>query len=370
MIPPVAEFPSYKSLTLLSRLLLQPRQCDPSSRETTELKRDLLGLRRHEFDDILALAHSHHVVVRWLQVFLRLMREEQSATRTEWAEDALAAERAGIATAIFFLHEICAAFQQRGHDVTVIKSLDHWPDRGSDLDLYTNAGLDDVCRLMKECFDAGIALRSWGDRLANKWNFYVPELPEPVEIHVGRLGQTGEQLMIASALPHRAREVHLAGYGFLVPSISDRVMIHSLQRMYRHFNFRLCDVVDTAALTDSGAIDFANLRSLAGAAGIWEGVATFLQIVSDYSMSYRGAGLDLPKFVKDAARFGGEVVFYDRGYLRVPIMPQSALLYGSQLARVLGRGELHIGARLCLLPWLATAAAAKQRLTGSDKGIW
>ena len=92
--------------------------------------------------------------------------------------------------------------------------------------------------------------------------------------------------------------------------------------------------------------------------------------MSDYVKSYRGAGLDLPKFVRDAARFGGEDVFYNRGYLRVPIMPQSARLYGSQLARVLGRGELHNGARLCLLPWLATAAAAKQRLTGSDKGIW
>ena len=318
-------------------MLLQPRHGDSSSpvKDAAEAQ-DLLSLCRHEFDDILALAHSHHVVVRWLEVFLRLIREEQNATRAEWAEDALAAERVRIATAIFFLHEICAAFQERWHDVTVIKSLDHWPDRGSDLDLYTNAELDDVCQLMKERFDARIAERSWGDRLANKWNFHLPELPEPVEIHVGRLGQTGEQLLIASALPHRARKVRLGGYGFQVPSVSDRLMISTLQRMYRHFNFRLCDVVDTAALADAGAIDFANLRSLACAAGIWEGVATFLQIVSDYTMSYRGTGLDLPNFVRDAARFGGDVVFYRRGYLRVPILPQSARLYGSQLARCAG----------------------------------
>jgi hypothetical protein len=140
--------------------------------------------------------------------------------------------------------------------------------------------------------------------------------------------------------------------------------------MYRHFYFRLCDVVDTAALSDAGGIDFVNLRSLAERAGIWEGVATYLTIVSDYVESYRGSGLNLPSFVTSSARFRGDAIYYKRGFLRVPIMPQSVRLYGSQLARVFARGELHNGARLSLLPWLATAAAVGQKLTGSDKGVW
>jgi hypothetical protein len=51
-------------------------------------------------------------------------------------------------------------------------------------------------------------------------------------------------------------------------------------------------------------------------------------------------------------------------------MPQSVRLYGSQLAALLHKRELHSGARLSLLPWLATAAAVGQKITGSDKGIW
>jgi hypothetical protein len=74
--------------------------------------------------------------------------------------------------------------------------------------------------------------------------------------------------------------------------------------------------------------------------------------------------------VVNAARFGGEKVYYAKSFLRVPIMPDSARLYGSQLVGTLGRGELHSGARLSLLPWLATAAVVGQRITGSDKGIW
>jgi len=54
----------------------------------------------------------------------------------------------------------------------------------------------------------------------------------------------------------------------------------------------------------------------------------------------------------------------------VPIMPQSASLYGLQLSGMIRKGELQNSARLTLLPWLATAAAVGQKITGSDKGIW
>ena len=71
-------------------------------------------------------------------------------------------------------------------------------------------------------------------------------------------------------------------------------MISTLQRMYRHFYFRLCDIIDSASLADNGAIDYDDLRNSATAAGIWEGVATYLVIVSDYVRHYRGRGSGSP----------------------------------------------------------------------------
>jgi hypothetical protein len=223
---------------------------------------------------------------------------------------------------------------------------------------------------MRTRFDAQLAPRSWGDRLANKWNFMIPGLPEAVEIHMGRLGQTGEHVAMASHLAKRSRSVVIEDYVFRVPAASDRLMISTLQRMYRHFYFRLCDIVDSAALVETGAIDYEDLRSSAIAADIWEGVATYLAIVSDYMSRYRGYGLSLPRMVIETARFGGDEIYYGKSYLRVPIMPQSAKLYVSQLAGLLRKRELQSGARLSLLPWLATAALVGQKITGSDKGIW
>ena len=372
-MPTTTQFPKRKSLVLLSHLLLphEGNVASPLARDSNaELKLELLHLRQDEFDDMLALANLNHVVVRALETFLSMMREADDEIRAEWAARALEAEHTRISTALRFLHEICAVFIERIYGVAVIKSLDHWPDFGSDLDLYTTASPKSVTALMIGRFYAEVEARSWGDRLANKWNFKLPGLRESVEIHVGRLGQTGEQETVASSLLQRSRQISVGGLAFRVPSVSDRIMISTMQRMYRHFYFRLCDVIDTASLADKRAIDYRELRSLAEAAGIWPGVATYLSIVSDYVRDCRGFGLELPHFVVSAARFGGDRIYYARGFIRVPIMPQSAALYGSQLAGILGKRELRNGARLSLLPWLATAAVIGQKLTGSDKGIW
>lgn len=365
-----AQYPSQQSLILLSRLLFQDRDPQHVRAGKAELKAEIQKMTRPEFDDLLELAQLNHVVIRGLEVVRELAREEGDGTRAEWAEGALSAERARVANAVHFLHEICAAFEESGYPVAVIKSLDHWPDLGSDLDLFTGATPEEVCGLMKKRFGALTEPRSWGDRLACKWNFMVPGLPEAVEVHVGRLGQTGEQVEIASSVLKRTRQVDAGGQMFRVPSISERLMISTLQRMYRHFYFRLCDIMDSGELADTGAIDYEDLRRAATNAGIWKGVATYLKIVSDYVKTYRGAGLSLPQLVVADAQFGGSEVYYARGFIRVPIMPQSARLYTSQLADVFGKGELQNGVRLSLLPWLATAAVVGQKLTGSDKGIW
>jgi len=320
-----------------------------------------------QLDDLLALANSNHVVMRGLEAFRQTAGDNANA---EWAAVALAAEQARIDNAISFLRGICDAFEAEGYDVTVIKSLDHWPDLGSDLDLYTNTEPSDVLRLMRQRFQAEIAPRSWGDRLANKWNFVIPGLPEAVEIHMGRLGQTGEQIAIATSLARRARVVQVGKHMFRVPAVSDRLMISTLQRMYRHFYFRLCDIVDSASLSETSAIDYEDLRTSAKAAGIWEGVATYLVIVSDYVRHYRGDGLDLPSFVRASAQFGADKLTFRKDFLRVPILPESASLYAAQLTTLLRNRELMSSARLSLLPYLATAAAVGQKITGSDKGIW
>jgi len=333
-----------------------------------ELVRMIAGYEPQDFEELWALANSHHVIMRALPRLHQVLRE-QGNPNAEWAEHALKKEQARIDNALLSLTPICDALHSVG-DVIVMKSLDHWPDLGNDLDLYSNAKSADIVAVMQDRFQAKPDERSWGDRLANKWNFVVPGLPELVEVHVGRLGQTGEQVAITHSLVTRSSAVQFGSHTFIVPAAEDRIVISTLQRMYRHFYIRLCDILDNGRLMEAGAVDYAYLKTLGQSAGLWDGLATYLVIVNEYMKSYRGEGISLPAFVTRAARFGNERVSFRRRFLRIPIFPQAAGLYVSEWERLLRNGELQNTLRLSLSPGLAAAAAVEMKLTGSGKGIW
>jgi hypothetical protein len=162
----------------------------------------------------------------------------------------------------------------------------------------------------------------------------------------------------------------IGDYIFPMPAPEERIIVATLQRMYRHFYFRVCDMVNSARLVELRMLDYDELQRAADSGGIWPGVATYLKIVSDYVRQYRGTGLDLPHMVLDAARFGGERLFVLRRFLRIPIMPQGAGLYTIQVAATALRGDVPAALRLSLLPPLAATAAVAFRITGNDKGIW
>lgn len=316
---------------------------------------------------LLVLAQSNHVVMR---AFAPLAQDPANPELAKWAQGAIAEERQRIDNALTFLHHICEELEQGGCATTVMKSLDHWPDLGSDLDLYTTADERRVVHIMLNRLGAHIEPRSWGDRLANKWNFAVPGLPESVEVHAQRLGQTGEHMAMAKRFVTRRVPKTVNGLTFLVPAAEERVIVATLQRMYRHFYFRVCDIVNTAGLLETNQLDFNELEKASDLGGVWPGVATYLAIVRDIVRQYRGSALELPQQVLAAARFGGEVIVARGKFLRVPILPHGADLYTRQVTSTALRGDVPATLRLSLLPYLASAAAVAFRLTGSDKGIW
>jgi hypothetical protein len=317
---------------------------------------------------LLSIADANHVVIRAFRVIAG--QTDASEELVSWAKIVVANEERRVDNALTFLHHICEELEQAGCATTVMKSLDHWPDLGSDLDLYTTADERQVSRVMLNRLGAHTEARSWGDRLANKWNFTVPGLPESVEVHAQRLGQTGEHIQIARRFVTRRVPRTVNGLTFLVPSPEERVIVATLQRMYRHFYFRVCDIVNTAGLLEGGTLDSVELKKAADLGGIWPGAATYLKIVCDYVRKYRGIAVDLPAAVLSAAPFGGEVVRARGKFLRVPIMPNGADLYTRQVTQTALRGDVPATLRLSLLPYLASAAAVAFRITGSDKGIW
>ena len=345
------------------KLTLRPT----SAADVFPLLTSLTPEQRQEFVD---LADSNHVVVRAFEVINRVAGNRGDSQLQAWAVEVLTRERARIANALSHLEQVCNVLEEEDCPAVVMKSLDHWPDLGNDLDLVSTGKKANIVGVFSKRFGAKIEARSWGDRLACKWNFALPGLPEAIECHIGRLGQMGEHIALAQRFIDRRMMTSLCGHKFYVPAPEERIFAATLQRMYRHFYFRVCDILNAAALVESGKIDFPELRAAAIAAGIWPGVAGFLKIVSDYVQRYRGSGLSLPVWLLADATVGGDKIYTRARFLRLPIMPYGARLYTQQITQTAFRGDVPATFRLSLLPPLASAAAVAFRITGSDKGVW
>jgi len=350
-------------LDALFSLTLSPVQVGTA----VSLAASLTPAERAEF---LSLADSHHVTVRALTTLIERCDGNGHSELATWAEGAIDNERSRISTALVYLQQICEELEVANCPTTVMKSLDHYPDLGNDLDLYTTAREKAICKAMTEKFNAHIEPRSWGDRLANKWNFSISGLRESVEVHVQRLGQTGEHTRLSRRFVTRRVMKVVEEKTYYVPAAEERIIVATLQRMYRHFYFRVCDIVNSAAIVESGDLDFQELKRSTEEAGIWPGVATYLTVVSDHIKRYRGIPLALPEFVLTSARFGGNEIKPRARFLRVPVVPYGAALYTHQVTHAAARGDVPATFRLTLLPYLASAAAVAYRVTGSDKGVW
>jgi hypothetical protein len=323
--------------------------------------------QRREF---VELADANHVVIRVFEVLNRVAGNRGDGKVQAWAMESLANERARIANALSHLETVCNALEEAGCPTVVMKTLDHWPDLGNDLDLVSTGKREKIVEVFTKRFGARMEARSWGDRLACKWNFSLPGLPESIETHVGRLGQTGEHVGLAHRCIDRRVCLRINGHQFFVPAPEERIFAATLQRMYRHFYFRVCDILNAAGLVESGKVDFLELRTAAAMAGIWPGVASFLKIVSDYVQRYRGTGIDMPEGIAVDATVGGDKIFQRARFLRIPVIPYAARLYTRQITQAAFSGNVPATLRLSLLPPLASAAAVAFKITGSDKGVW
>jgi hypothetical protein len=308
---------------------------------------------------LLQLAHLHHVAFRVFEPIA------SCSELSEWDFPALHRHHGQTVT---FTAAICRALEQAACPAMAIKSTDHWPDLGNDFDLFTTGNPDTVHRVLKEKFHAEIMSQSWGDRLACKWNFRIPGLMPLIEIHVGRLGQTGELTRYGHELIERRQSRTFGGTQLWVPAREDQIVLTTLQRLYRHFFYRICDFTDTlAAMADS--LDFEQLRLIAKRHALWQGVATHLHLVSEYTGHYTGSAPALPAFVRKSARFGIERLYPHAGYLRLPLFPQGATLWGTQVIKTWHRRNRSGALRLGLLPPLAAAASASYKATGRER-VW
>src|SRR5947208_2008749 len=157
----------------------------------------LISLTPQQRQDFVELADSNHVVIRAFEVLNRVAGNRGNADIQVWAVDILTKERARISNALNHLEAVCNALEEEGCPAVVMKTLDHWPDLGNDLDLVSTGAKAKIVNVFTKRFGGKIEARSWGDRLACKWNFSIPGLPESIDRKSTRLNSSHQIISYA-----------------------------------------------------------------------------------------------------------------------------------------------------------------------------
>jgi hypothetical protein len=284
--------------------------------------------------------------------------------------EAVCADRERILVCLDFLSKICSELEAAGARVVVFKTLDHWPDFGNDLDLFVSGDEELVRSVLRDEFHGAGQLRSWGDHLAHKWSFRIQGCPADVELHINRLGQAGEHSELAARFITRRRYLMVEGHSLPVPAPEERVIAATLQRMYRHLYFRICDIVNLAHLLQNDEIDWEDLALAADMGGIRPGVTGCLELVVDYANHYLPEPLSLPAQWQFTGGWDARKLYAQGQFLHIPFLPNGAGLFCRQFAHTLTRGNFDATVRLSLLPPLASVAALASAVTGSNGRIW
>src|SRR6204780_610025 len=315
----------FETLAVLHLHALAPAgQRGETSLQMQEALQRLQHMSKEELSDLLRFAELQRVYLRTLRLLAKWGMADAVGQCLYPLEELTSAEQLKIEYALSALQKVVLALELTGHSPVVVKTLDHFPDIGSDLDLFIAASEADTVRTMQSELRAEPQPQSWGDRLAHKWNFRIPGLPQLVEIHVGCLGQTGEQDTLPLHLEETSVVRDIGACSFRVPAPEEQVTLATLQRMYRHFYIRLTDLLNLTGLVRAGRLDFTRLRASTQRWSIWPGVATLLKITSDYNQRLGTGPLPLPEFVVRSARFGAEKTYVGKQFLRVPMLPQGS----------------------------------------------
>ena len=294
---------------------------------------------------VLRVCRSNLILVRALTRLQRLGTPLAPSTL-----EALAEEQSRVEAGIRLISEVSDLLTGEGFDFMVIKTMDHYPDQGHDIDVFIADGLDRFEESLAKRFSFNSASRSMCDHLAGKMNFRIEDAT--LEVHSQVLGQVGEHKKLPAEMLRLRQRDSVEGQTLFVPSPEGRILLAILQRMYRHFNFRICDIVNLIGLLEDESTDRSLLQNLASSAGLGHGVVAGLAMV-------RALAEDLGLRLSEAESWGAHTeppdrLVFQRGFFRFSLSkvvpPTYARLFGSSLKRASVRQASRLTVLLTLLP--------------------
>jgi hypothetical protein len=313
------------------------------------------AIERIDWDELLRVARRNFVLVR-LAARLSELGVCAPARFDEAAED----ERQRAARMLSLIEGVSRACEEQGVDYLFAKSFQHYPDMGGDIDLFVasrSCAVDEVVLKGTEAEAVSQDLRS---RMSGVATHRVSGGEFVLEIYHGRIGVLGEHNALVGQLIRKGERAEVGGRTFLVPSAEDLLILHGMQRVYRHDFIRLCDVLSTISLVGREGLDWDYICRTSEQLGTTYGLRSYLTYVGQIQRETLGREL-LPVelrrrlMVESCGRgeFRGGVYTFPRGRV-------VARIYLGKLRAAVRAGNWDGISRLSLMPFVVAAALTRR----------
>lgn len=310
------------------------------------------------FSNLESTLKTNRVHLRWIKnanpVFGRKFKKE--------IREVIKKEKARVDRSLKVIKNLSEEFEKRKLPFIIIKTMDNLPDIGNDIDVYANAPVRIIDEIFLRKLKGVLQEPTVSDRLARKRNYIVNRCT--VEIHCTRLGQVGEDTRFGKDLLKNRVKTKINGINTYIPTPEFQLLLYVIQRIYRHFNIRICDIYNTANLIEK--LNWKALKKISCKHGMWKGVLLYLTYI-DKITKYYGKDSGIGKFVKDR-KWPSKIK--DRNmHFRFPIFSTGLSVYSRKVVSYLFNLNLSGLFRLCLIPPLGILHIILTAIFGEDK-IW
>jgi len=314
------------------------------------------------FERFLSVLKKNRITVRWITKNYACF----NSPFKDKFESILNQEKKRLKKAIEIIGKVTEEFEGNGLSIMVIKTLDNYPDLGHDIDFYTNAPVEEIDHIFIDKFKAKLISPTLSDKIARKRNYKIGDYPT-LEIHCSRLGQVGEENNLAKDLVLNREEITIDGVTTYVPKIEFRILLTVLQRMYRHFNIRICDIYNTLTFAKNENIDWDWLKKLSLKYGVWNGVKLYMNYVQKVAEYY---DIELSTIKKVFKNNNWPRYIEDRNMLfRFPLISTGVYLYFTKVVANFRRLNFYNVVRTSLVIPLSLAHYFYVKLIGKSR-VW
>jgi hypothetical protein len=315
---------------------------------------DLAWLRSPDGHDFANMARKNVISIRTYE----RLKEFGIEANAEFT-DIVQSEKDRIGRTMELIKILDGICRREGIGRLFLKSFQHFPDMGNDIDLLVMDYSDRFDKVVEK--EAGFRPMPGNimNFISGKSDIMCESYPSPIEVHHGRIGHLGEHLHYPRELMSNCMYFEVDGIPIPIPSSEDQLLIHTLQRMYYHFYIRISDLIGSIKLVKTEGLNWDRIIGTSDKINIRNGLSAYLSYLDEAHLRAFGSTV-VPKDVSrilNVGRYRG--LTFTKGYYKYPLISVASRVYISKITKGAITGDLAGAFRSALMPVFGMVYLAK-----------